>query len=170
MTNFLRFHGVITKIERRGNDYFVTVQDANQSIMNLVIQRKTLIFDSCTTERIRRNALLVGDMIDAYYDKRKPMILIYPPQTTPEVVILHNPKCFGEVKVDQFNQNGLSSDHSLKINIGENTVLLNEQGRHIREKDLRGKELVVFYTFTTRSIPPQTTPTKIVALHDSFRE
>ena len=39
-----------------------------------------------------------GATVEAYYDKNKPMILIYPTTVTPEIVIVKDEKVLGEVK------------------------------------------------------------------------
>ena len=58
----------------------------------------------------------------------------------------------------------------MKLNIGEDTPLFNQQGKAIELKELHGKELMVFYSITTRSLPPQTSPTKIIALDNATVE
>ncbi|GEN83931.1 hypothetical protein SLU01_22430 [Sporosarcina luteola] len=163
-TQFMRAAGVITNIENRENDKFVTVEDEDGMIMNFWIKDETLIFHSGTTEKMEMSKLEKGMKVEGYYDKNKPMILIYPPQTTPELFFVMDDKEPGNVKVSKFDENFLSLDNELKLNIGEDTVLLNQQGEKIEVADLKNKELVVFYTITTRSLPPQTPPTKIIAL------
>ncbi len=54
----------------------------------------------------------------------------------------------------------------LKLNIAKETVLLNEKGVKVDAKDLAEKHLVVFYTASTKSIPAQTTPSKVIVLDD----
>jgi len=56
------------------------------------------------------------------------------------------------------------------LNIGEETPLFNQQGEAIEMKDLHGKELMVFYSITTMSLPPQTPPTKVIALDNATEE
>ena len=67
------------------------------------------------------------------------MILIYPTTVTPEIVIVNDEKIFGEVKISQFDKEFLSLDGELKLNIGEDTALFNQQGKAIELKELRVK-------------------------------
>ena len=69
----------------------------------------------------------------------------------------------------------LSSDGELVIRIADNTPIIFEDDIDAREgliegetliEFLNGRNLIVGYSVTTRSIPPQTTPEKIVVLHD----
>ena len=77
-----------------------------------------------------------GATVEAYYDKNKPMILIYPTTVTPEIVIVKDEEVFGEVKIAKFDKNYFSLDGELKLNVGKDTVLLNQQGKEIKEKGL----------------------------------
>ena len=119
-------------------------------IMILRINDDSLLFNSGTSERIKKSDFKKGATVEAYYDKNKPMLLIYPSTVTPEIVILKDDKVHGEVKIAKFNDEFLSLDNELKLNIGEETILLNQQGKEIKVEDLHGKELAVFYTWTTR--------------------
>ncbi|MBU8880566.1 copper amine oxidase N-terminal domain-containing protein [Bacillus sp. FJAT-29790] len=163
-TNYINFTGVITEIENDEKAIKLTVENQDEMIMILSINDESLLFNSGSTEQLQKTDLKKGETVTAYYDKNKPMILIYPAQVTPEIVIVKNDDLFGEVKISKFNKELTSFDNELKLNINEDTILVNEQGEEIEEKDLQGKDLAVFYTTTTRSIPAQTTPSKIIAL------
>ncbi|WP_432360000.1 stalk domain-containing protein [Sporosarcina sp. UB5] len=163
-SDFMRATGVITNIEKWDNDLMVTVENEDGLITNFRIQEETLLFNSGTTDEMKPANLKKGMKVEAYYDKNKPMILIYPAQITPELFIVIDEENFGSVKVGKFDEDFLSLDKELKLNIGEETPLVNEQGEKIEKADLKGKELVVFYSITTKSLPPQTPPTKIIAL------
>ncbi|MDN4607846.1 stalk domain-containing protein [Sporosarcina highlanderae] len=161
---YMKATGVITNIENRTNARMVTVENDEGGIMNFTITNDTLLFHSGKAESLKADKLEKGMKVEGYYDKNKPMILIYPPQTTPELFFVMDDEHMGNVKVGKFDENFLSLDKQLKLNIGEETVLLNQQGEKIKQADLKGKELVVFYSITTRSLPPQTPPTKIIVL------
>lgn len=163
-TDFVRATGVITNIENTDNDVMVTVENEEGLITIFRIQDKTLLFNSATTEEIQPADLKKNLKVEAYYDKNKPMILIYPAQITPELFFVMDEQKPGSVKVGKFDDDFLSLDKELKLNIGEETTLLNQQGEKIGMADLKDKELVVFYSITTKSLPPQTPPTKIIAL------
>lgn len=163
-TDFVRATGVITNIENRDNDLMVTVENEKELITIFRIQDKTLLFNSGTTNQMKASDLKKDMKVEAYYDKNKPMILIYPAQITPELFIVMDEEEKGSVKVGKFDEDFLSLDKELKLNIGEKTTIVNQEGKKIEKADLKGKELVVFYSITTRSLPPQTPPTKIIAL------
>ena len=163
-TNYMNFTGVIKDIEKGENEIRVTIEGQDEIIMIMRLNEESFMFNSGTTEQIGVKDIKKGATIEAYYDKNKPMILIYPATVTPDLVIVKDEEIIGEVKVAKFDKSFLSLDGELKLNLGEDTVLLDQQGEVIEEKDLIGKELAVFYSITTRSLPPQTSPSKVIAL------
>lgn len=166
-TNFIKFSGAITQIEKAGKRWTLTVEDKEGVIMHLIVNDQSHLFNSKTAERLDQSSLKVGTTVEAYYDKNKPMLLIYPAQVTPEFMIIKDEKNEGQVKVGQFDKEFLSLDGQLKVNIGKETVLENQLGETINKADLADKDSIVFYSSTTRSIPPQTTPSKIIAYDDT---
>lgn len=163
-SDFMKAAGVITDIENRKNERMVTVENDQGLITIFRIQNNTLLFNSGTTNELKPADLKKDMKVEAYYDKNKPMILIYPAQITPELFIVRDEEKPGNVKVGKFDEDFLSLDKELKLNIGEETAIVNQEGKKIKRADLKGKELAVFYSMTTRSLPPQTPPTKIIAL------
>ncbi|MCL1976578.1 MAG: hypothetical protein FWG55_00475, partial [Candidatus Bathyarchaeota archaeon] len=85
-------------------------------------------------------------------------------------------------KTDRFNviqtENGLiliSQDGKLVINVDDNTEIIFEDGTNAREYLMNGqtlaelldnRNLIISYSITTRSLPAQTTPEKIVILYE----
>ncbi|MEI4771342.1 stalk domain-containing protein [Psychrobacillus sp. FJAT-51614] len=166
-TNFIKSSGIIKDIEKTEDLVTLTVEceDEEPIVTILKVTNDTLSFNSGTTKEVKKDAFQKGQRIDAYYDKNKPMIMIYPAQIYPELVIVHDTKNSSSIKVGKFDEQFLSVDKELKLKIDKETVLVNEKGEKITQKDLRGKELVVFYTIATKSIPAQTAPSKIVAIN-----
>lgn len=166
-TNFMKASGVITDIVKSDNMVTLTVETEVKEPLITILKVKddVLLFNSGTTKTVEKESFEKGQRVDAYYDKNKPMILIYPAQITPELVIVRDSEKLGFVKVSKFDDNLLSLDNELKLNIAKETILVNEKGEKIEREELNNKELVVFYTNTTRSIPAQTTPSKIATIN-----
>jgi hypothetical protein len=155
---FNNTHGTVEKVDAGENITYFTVKDGDQTNI-LEITKDTLVFDN-TGKKVE---LKEGDKVVAYTFANKPQKLIYPPQFDPDVVIVETEEV-GFVEVDYFFENLTNTYDILKLNIGENTELLNEKGEKVAAKDLAEKHLVVFYTVSTRSIPAQTTPSKVIVL------
>ncbi|MBU8905350.1 copper amine oxidase N-terminal domain-containing protein [Desertibacillus haloalkaliphilus] len=162
---YLKNTGVISEVREDDDSTSLVIEGPEEdSIMIFPMTDDALIFDSRTTEQVNKDELTEGQTITGYYDKDTAHIMIYPPTIAPEIVIIEDEQEGSQVKVSKFDENLVSLDNQLALTINEETILVNENGAAITEEDLSGKELIVFYTIATKSIPAQTTPQKIVAL------
>lgn len=131
----------------------MTIEDENQSIVNFIVNRNTYFVNHVT--------LLVGDLVEGFYDVNAPVPLIYPPQFT--AIVMNKVSDEYMVTVDHFNRELVNDSNTLKLNIGPETNILLSNDQSF-QGDLYYRDLIVTYTFTTRSIPAITTPTQIVVL------
>lgn len=155
-SNYIPFEGIVTKISNFNNDacsLLFEVQNATKGIVNFVITPDTYF--------VNQTKITVGMPITAFYDGNAPAILIYPPQYQAIVVSPNNQRT--NIKVSRFDRNLISEDGTLKLNIGRNTDIVMENGQSYRGT-LQNKNLIVLYGASTRSIPAQTTPDKIIVL------
>lgn len=162
MINFKSFHGTITKIsdytigatDKSGGCYkLMSMEDVQGSVVNFVISPSTYFVDQAI--------VAVGDQVTGYYDGNLPVILIYPPQYQALVIVKESP--YQNVKVDYFNDQFISRDGQLKLNISPYTQILLTNGQPFLST-LANRNLIVLYGPTTKSIPAQTTPFKIIVL------
>jgi len=156
---YLTYTGVVAKIvTSEGADGSMTIQmesDENGPAYATVSKDTYISGDKEIAE---------GDTVTVYYEADRPMIMIYPPQYSAAIVLV-NPDKESFVKADLFNSDLVSRDEALKLNIGENTEILALDGS-VYTGEIKDKKLLVFYTVSTKSIPAQTTPSKIVVLGD----
>ncbi|MFT9497260.1 hypothetical protein [Anaerosolibacter sp.] len=103
----------------------------------------------------------VGDIVVGFYDANAPVPLIYPPQY--RAIVMSRLVLGQNVKVDYFNEQLVSSDGTLKLNIAPFTQIILENNQAFTA-NLANRNLIVLYGPTTRSIPAQTTPYKIIVL------
>jgi len=162
---YLSFTGTVKSIDD-GKEGFIraSVESKEGLPADFILSENTYYADNIQIEE--------GTEITGYYESGRPMILIYPPQYSIDIVA---PAMNDEfMKVDKFDADLLSSDKTLKLNISEETEILWENGTQINwlvkpsisdlEAALSNRKLIVFYDFTTKSIPAQTTPSKIIVL------
>ncbi len=160
-SNYLWMEGVIVEIQplRRGGYrtygcmQFVTVEASDGNITNFLVTPSTYVVDFVT--------LYEGMRATFYYDGNAAAPLIYPPQFNAVVVAPYVQE--RNVYVGYFNNNLVNQDRSLQLNMSDDveTVTTNNQKFFGNVAD---QNLVVIYDFTTRSIPAQTTPQKVVVL------
>jgi hypothetical protein len=163
MPQYASFSGTIKKITpsatEAGSYMLYTVNEEGLEA-NIILSKDTFIVDNVKFKE--------GDNITIFYDATRPMILIYPPQYSAEVAVLTPKDQF--VKYDLFDNDLVSSDGTLKLLISDDTKVVLKDGSVYKGK-LKNQRLVVFYTISTKSIPAQTHPDKIIVVSkDSMGE
>lgn len=152
--NYVPVIGIILNISR-GNDccsQMISLQAGN-GIVNFMVDSQTQVIDS--------RQLRPGMGVAAFYDDSLPVPLIFPPQYRAQLVTALGRN--EQVMLKFFNRNLVASDQSLQLNVAPNTVVNTVNGQNVT-CNLGNQTLLVYYTATTRSIPPQTSPGKIVVL------
>ena len=152
--NFEPIIGTIINMSR-GNDccsQMMSLRTEN-GIVNFMITSETRIIDN----RQLRSGLRVA----AFYDASLPVPLIFPPQYRAQIVtVLGRDE---QVMINEFNRNLVAADNSLQLNIARNTSIETINGQ-TTSCNLGNQTLLVYYTTITRSIPPQTTPRRVIIL------
>lgn len=157
---FLSFSGVITGIRSAENMgrydgcfRMVTVENESGNVTNFVMDPETYVADQTT--------LYESLPVTVFYNGNAPAPLIFPPQFTADVIV---PQMEGQmVFVGWFNNVLLSSDQSLRLNLSPATEVVTANNQTYTGNP-GGHVLIVFYSQSTRSIPAQTTPEKVVVL------
>lgn len=122
-------------------------------IVNFTIGPETSVIDN--------RPLRAGLRVAAYYDASLPVPLIFPPQYRAQLVaVLMRDE---QIMLNEFDRNLTARDGSLQLNLARNTSIETLNGQRV-SCNPGNQTLLVFYSATTRSIPPQTTPRRIVVL------
>ena len=162
MVNFKAYDGTVTRIsdfmigengEGAGCYKLISIDNGSGAIVNFVISPTTYFVDHAM--------VAVGDKITGYYDANAPVPLIFPPQYQALVIVKSSP--FQNVKVDYFNNQLESRDGQLKLNISPFTQIILTNGQAF-SRNPANRNLIVIYGPSTKSIPAQTTPYRIIVL------
>jgi len=161
MIVFQSFTGILTMIgdlvtgdERNsGCIKIMTVQNETGNVVHFIVTPTTYFVNHAT--------VAVGDRVTGFYDANAPIPYIYPPQLQALVMAKVDKK--RNIKVDYFNSQLISSDGTLQLNLSPSTRILLENGQRFTG-NLANRDLIVLYGATTRSIPAQTTPDKIIVM------
>ena len=161
MINFQSFNGIVTMIgdfsigqnNEAGCYKLFSVDNGYGKLVNFVVAPTTYFVDHVM--------VAVGDRITGFYDANAPVPFIFPPQYRATCDCQRYP--YQNVKVDYFNRQLVSSDGTLKLNISPHTQILLENGQAFTG-NVANRNLIVVYGATTRSIPAQTTPYKIIVM------
>lgn len=156
--SFVPFRGTVMYIREGEFDTglkYVFVEREDGKTAYLVVSEKTYFATD--------NELVEGATVTGYFDENLPIIMIYPPQYSAVVIVVEPLE--GSIKVDRFDENLLSLDKMLELNVGDETEVMLQDGTTVAG-ELEGRNLVVFYEMATDSIPALTTPEKIVILSE----
>lgn len=125
----------------------------NNGITNFVISPVTYV--------IQGVQLRPGMQVTAFYDSNLAIPLVYPPEY--EAVIIGRKNANETIYAGYFDDDLVAEDQSLKLNIARNTEIMTSNGQKFT-CNLGGQLLIVYYSITTMSIPPQTTPRRIIVM------
>ncbi|MEC1180581.1 stalk domain-containing protein [Metasolibacillus meyeri] len=158
-TNFIKLTGKLGEIDKRDSGILFTTIEQGDEIFSLTIDENTLVLDNTG----KKAELKEGLAFTAFVNKNKPMLAIYPPQYTPEVVVVETSD-MGIVEVGTFDKDFVNKENTLKLNLSEESQITNLAGEQVKKEDIIGKEVIVFYGPATFSIPAQTSPYNVVVL------
>lgn len=102
-----------------------------------------------------------GMAVTAFYDASLPVPLIFPPRYQAVIIGRKNPS--EHIFAGYFDETLTAENDALKLNISRATEVVTSNGQIFSCRP-ENQMLVVYYSETTRSIPPQTTPRKIIVL------
>lgn len=146
--------GIIRNISRGSDCCSQMISLATREVtVNFVLSPETMVIEGRT--------LRPGMRVTAFYDRTLPVPLIFPPQYRAGLIAV--PERNEQVMLNYFDRNLLAADGSLRLNIGRNTIIRTANGQNFN-CSVRDNILLVYYSITTRSIPPQTTPRQIIVM------
>lgn len=157
--NFETVTGTVTEISpmrgRGGNEcsQFVTVESADGNVTNFIVTPDTYIADFAT--------LYVGMQAHFVYNANSPAPAIFPPQFTAVAVV--STVSAANVAVGFFNNRLVNSDNTLRLNMTENVPVVTSNNQ-VFFGSPGGRNLIVLYERSTRSIPAITTPEKVIVM------
>ena len=168
--DYRTIEGKVTSVEAQDDYTRIMIDDGDMGLV-LNLQSGAYIVDSKDGSFKTPADLTEGMEIAVVLNAMTPMTMSIPPMvSSAEAVII---KSEGKsVSVLTFDENLVSTDNSLMLNIGENTVIGDVQGtkKVFSADDIKGATAIVVYGPTTRSIPAQTTPERVIILKAAEEE
>lgn len=172
---YLEYKGEIRDITRDAekDNLSILVEGIDKNLQERIvfhIREDMLIVDEKSKDLIERDQLKEGSQVSVFYKENTPMTMSIPPQLSPDALVVNDSDQIGFVKIANFNSELVDPDNELKLNISDETEIVDNDGEKANKDKLADKDLMVFYTVTTRSIPAQTSPEKIIILDDMDME
>lgn len=125
----------------------------NNGTANFIVSPSTYV--------IQEVRLRPGMMVTAFYDSNLAIPLVYPPEY--QAVIIGRRNANETIYAGWFDQDLMAEDGSLKLNLSPSTQIMTSSGQRFN-CSLAGQLLIVYYSAATLSIPPQTTPRRIIVV------
>lgn len=132
---------------------FAMVEDTDGNTVNIMITPATYVVDF--------EPLTTGMMCTFWYDTNAPVPLIYPPRYHAVVAAVNRNSRM--INVDYYNESFVNEERSLQLNL-DDSVEIRTTNNQVFQGSPAGYDLVVIYDNSTRSIPAQTTPLKVIVL------
>ena len=148
-------NGTVQNVSQFGDnccELQVTIRNSN-GIHNFILGPDTYV--------VGETRLRPGMPVTAFYDASLPIPLIFPPRYQAVIISRRNPQ--ENIFAGYFNENLIAADNALQLNLDRNTDIVTSNGQRFPCSP-GNQMLIVYYTETTRSIPPQTTPRKVIVI------
>lgn len=146
---YISFSGKIKELIEDEGKMSIWVEGMNQELI-FHIGEDVLVTNMDKNLEDKKSELKEDMEIIAFYGKNTPMTMSIPGQLTPEVIVIKDNDSL-TAKVDEFDEELVSSDNTLKLNLENVDKYAN-------------KKLLVMYGISTKSIPAQTSPEIIMEL------
>ena len=145
----------------------VNNKDDQNNTVNLKITDDTLVYDNLGNKKALSD-LTDGSKITVFTGLYEPTPLILPVQYTANVIIINGDQ-EGNVNIDTYladEEGYTNAANTLKIATADDTKIVDKDEKEYKG-DINKNDLIVFYDVSTKSIPAQTTPTKVVVLGEN---
>lgn len=145
----------------------VNNKDDQNNTVNLKITDDTLVYDNLGNKKALSD-LTDGTKITVFTGSYEPTPLILPVQYTANVIIINGDQ-EGNVNVDTYladEEGYTNAANTLNIAAADDTKIVDKDEKEYKG-DLNKNDLIVFYGASTKSVPAQTTPTKVVVLGEN---
>ncbi len=152
-TSLIPVIGVILSVSQMDCCNQILSLNTENGVIQFVITPNTYVVNS--------TSLRAGMRVVGFYDGNLPTPLIFPPRYQAEIISQLRPN--EQVTLRYFDQNLVAADNSLQLTPDRRTTVVTANGQRFTCSP-GGQMLLVYYTTTTRSLPPQTVPRKIVVL------
>lgn len=157
---YVRVEATIASIKEADGVTDIEATAANEEPVNFTFGEDIVII----AESGESTELKEGVKITAYTKWNKPMTMELPVHYRPDVIVLDTDDGIF-TDADRYTADGefyTNAAKSLSINVKESEIV-NEDGTKF-DGDIDGRDLLVFYGASTRSIPAQTNPSVVVVL------
>lgn len=163
---YFAYDGTIEEVDKGAKNNSVLVKNDNNEEEELeeifLYTDGALVMDLKTGKWVEDHEFAEGDRIQYFFREDTPMFQSMPPKLTPDVIGINTEDGKYSMDVDHFTDKGQGVSNRLVIQVDKDLVAQNLKGEEVQ--DFLDRDLVVLYTVSTRSLPPQTNPDKVFVI------
>lgn len=167
IAEYIKYAGKIVDVMKDDKTHSIFVKDKEDDPMNGAIYHindEVIILDAKTKEIVKEVDFEKGMKVSTYIHKNTPVTLSIPSQSVPNVIVINEGEDSGFINVSKFDENLVNKENTLKIILSDETIIINREGEEIGKEDILNKDLIVFYSQATKSIPAQALAEKIILM------
>lgn len=169
MKEYIEYRGKIVEAIKDEKINSIFVKDNEEDPMNgevYHITDKVIILDAENKKIVDGKDLKKGMTVTTYNHKNTPVTLSIPAQSVPSVIVINQDEDTGFIDVDKFDEELVNTENTLKVILSEETIMIDQAGKEVKEDDLKNRDLIVFYSASTKSIPAQVVAEKIILIKE----
>ncbi len=168
---FTKFNGKVSSVvkeEAEDSAVSITLSDSNGEVIVLHTKEHITVFDAESKAYLTLDDIKEGDELFIIVDSNTPMTMNIPPMINNAAYIIKTNDMMN-VTTGVFDSELFSSDNDLVLNISPETFITDIMGSRkiFSAEDIKDAQCAVVYSFTTMSIPAQTTPDAVIILESS---
>ncbi len=161
----------VSKINKDLIETIIKDNSNSENIINYIISEETLVYDKNGNKKSLSD-IQKGSSITIYTSSYSPAPLIFPPQYQADIIIIDELNSASIIlnNADTYFENNdmlVNASNKLALNINKDINIVDKENNEVNVDILKNKDLLVFYTYSTKSIPAQTTPIKIILLGEN---
>lgn len=177
ISRYDRYTGIVTDIAKEKDGTVVAIVSPKDKVVGMIairLDKNALVYELTDAKKINPELLQKGDELDVFIEEGTPMTKSMPGEVIPKVVVRNiypADKAIDKFSlVDRFDGNLTDRGYTLQLLVDKDTKLENVKGEKVKEADLYDRDLLVFYSDTTKSIPAQTNPLKVIVLGEKTKD
>ncbi len=166
----------VTEVTETGFSTTTDEKDAEnpEKTINYTVSDNTIVLGYAKGDVKEIKDIKKGDKITVYSNAYAPAPLILPPQYQADVIFVQDNLEISSLRfadVDTYvkgeDEMFVNLSNTLALNLADDTEIVDREGKKVDAKELDKKDLAVIYTSSTKSIPAQTNPIKVIVLGEN---
>ncbi|WMI80836.1 copper amine oxidase N-terminal domain-containing protein [Anaerotignum sp. MB30-C6] len=164
---YISQNGKIVSVSKTEDGSYEVLIDNESGGLRFMVSASTVVVDRESGDYLTADQLTEGMEVSVIYGVNSPMGMSMPPFLGQVTAVVANADK-GNFVVGSFDENLLSEKDKLVLNISEDTEIQSSLGtkKVFKADDIKGKDALVFFDITTRSIPAQTNPSFVLILEE----